>query len=174
MSKTIKTIRDLKPQSKNANKHTQRGLGLLEDSMQSRGWIGAMTAAADGEVFDGSARLETAAGVGLEDAIVVESDGSRPVVLIRTDIKSAEDPKAKLLAVEANRIAQIDFAPDVDVLAELVGDGIDLSDLYTADEFTALANDSAIPDVEFKEYTEDVENEVKYCECPNCGHNFPK
>lgn len=30
------------------------------------------------------------------------------------------------------------------------------------------------PNVEFPEYTEDVENDVQYCECPECGHRFPK
>ncbi len=30
----------------------------------------------------------------------------------------------------------------------------------------------AVPD--FKEYTEDVENEVQYIECPECNHRFPK
>lgn len=138
-TKTINSVKDLRPQRVNANRHTQRGLGLLEDSMQARGWIGAMTAAADGEVFDGSARLEVSAATGFDDAIVVHTDGSKPVVLIRDDIKSANDPKAKLLAVEANRIAQIDFDPDAQVLAGLVSDGIDLSNLYSADEFESLA-----------------------------------
>lgn len=32
----------------------------------------------------------------------------------------------------------------------------------------------AAPDIEFKEYDESVENDVEYCECPNCGHKFPK
>ena len=27
---------------------------------------------------------------------------------------------------------------------------------------------------EFKEYTEDVEQEVQYIECPECNHRFPK
>lgn len=31
-----------------------------------------------------------------------------------------------------------------------------------------------LPDVEFKEYNESVENDVKYCTCPNCGHKFPQ
>lgn len=174
MAKQIKTITDVIPQRRNSNKHTQRGLGLLEDSIQKDGWIGAITVASDGETFDGSARVEVGASAGFEDAIVIDSDGQRPVIVRRVDIKDANDPKAKRLGVAANRIAQIDFSPDVDVLAELVKDGIDLSDLYSADEFSALANDSEIPDVEFKEYTEDVEKEVQYCECPNCGHSFPK
>jgi len=31
----------------------------------------------------------------------------------------------------------------------------------------------ALPD-EFKEYTEDIENEVEFITCPECGHRFPK
>lgn len=40
----------------------------------------------------------------------------------------------------------------------------------------ALAQEAGItpPDVTFKEYDEGVADEVKYCECPNCGHKFPK
>lgn len=30
------------------------------------------------------------------------------------------------------------------------------------------------PIPEFKEYTEDVENEVQFIECPECNHRFPK
>lgn len=34
-----------------------------------------------------------------------------------------------------------------------------------------MANDAL--GVEFKEYDESVENDVKYCTCPSCGHKFP-
>lgn len=30
------------------------------------------------------------------------------------------------------------------------------------------------PNVEFKEYDESIEEQVEYCECPNCGHRWPK
>jgi hypothetical protein len=33
---------------------------------------------------------------------------------------------------------------------------------------------AAVPEVDFKEYDESVADEVQYCECPNCGHRFPK
>ena len=151
MSKTIKSIRDCTTQVKNANKHTQRGLGLLEDSIQKDGWIGAITVAADGETFDGSARLEVGASAGFEDAIIVESDGTKPVIVRRTDIATADDEKARRLGVAANRIAQIDLAWDTDVLTQLAADGMDLSDLFTGDEFSALANmngeGAGLPDV---------------------------
>ena len=48
----------IRPQRKNANRHTQRGMQALERSLDQDGWIGAITVAADGETFDGSARVE--------------------------------------------------------------------------------------------------------------------
>jgi hypothetical protein len=38
----------------------------------------------------------------------------------------------------------------------------------------ALATEAGMPDVEFKEYDESAADDVQYCECPNCGHKFPK
>jgi hypothetical protein len=54
-----KKISDFRPQRQNANRHTPRGLGMLDESISDGGWIGAITTAANGETFDGSARLET-------------------------------------------------------------------------------------------------------------------
>jgi len=82
-------VKDFRPATRNANKHTARGMGALQNSIQSDGWIGAMTTAADGEMIAGSARIETVAQVWGTDAepIVVESDGSRPSSSCATDIR---------------------------------------------------------------------------------------
>ena len=50
-------VKDFRPASRNANKHTARGMSELQRSVQSNGWIGAMTTAADGEMIAGSARI---------------------------------------------------------------------------------------------------------------------
>lgn len=126
-----------RPQRKNANKHTQRGMAALEHSIQTDGWIGAITVAADGETFDGSARIETAAATGFDNPLVVETDGSRPVVLKRVDIPTADDPRAVRLGLAANRIAQTNLEWDTSVLAEL-GESIDLSQMWTRDELADL------------------------------------
>lgn len=136
-----------KPQSRNANKHTQRGMGLLEQSIQADGWTGAITVAADGETFDGSARLEVAAATGFENAIVVESDGTRPIIHRRTDIPTADDERAKRLGVAANRVASLNLDWDAGVLAELAAE-TDLSQLFQDDELTALLAGVTIPDPE--------------------------
>lgn len=60
-----KSMTKIRPQKKNANRHTQRGMGMLEGSIQQDGWIGAITTAADGETFDGSARVEVTANMAM-------------------------------------------------------------------------------------------------------------
>lgn len=171
MSKEIKTIRDCTTQRANANLHTQRGLGLLEDSLRRDGWIGAITVAADGETFDGSARLEVGASAGFEDAIIVESDGTKPVIVRRTDIATADDEKARRLGIAANRIAQIDLSWDGRILAELANEGTDLSDLFTSDEMAGIMNE--VPDFEPASIDEQGRlDEKKKCTCPECGHEF--
>ena len=114
---------------------------MLDNSIAQEGWIGAITVAADCETFDGSARLETAyTRFGDEvEPIVVETDGSRPVIVKRTDIPNADDPRAKKLAILANRVAEVDLSWDAEVLVEL-SEEIDLSDLFFEDELAELLN----------------------------------
>jgi hypothetical protein len=152
---TKKKLSDFQPQRRNANQHTPRGLGMLDQSIAENGWIGAITTAADGETFDGSARLETIyTRLGSEvEPIVVESDGTRPVILRRTDIPTATDPRALKLAIAANRVAEIDLNWDAEVLAELAEE-IDISGLFTADELSGLLEDI---EVEPPRETEDDE-----------------
>ena len=115
-------LKDFKIQSKNANKHTDRGLSALESSIDEYGWIGAVTVANNDETFDGSARLDAIKKQYGDDAepIVIDSDGTRPIIVRRTDIEDTDDPKAKYLAIAANRIAELDLDWDADVLAGLI------------------------------------------------------
>ena len=145
------------PQRKNANRHTPRGMGMLEASIQQDGIIGAMTVAADGETFDGSARGEVLPAVGFDlndvsqvvkaepgRALIIESDGSSPLVHRRTDIPSADDPRARRLGVAANRIASVNLSWEPDVLAELNG-AVDLSGMFFPHELANLAQPDSEP-----------------------------
>ena len=170
--KNVETLADTVPQRVNANKHTQRGMGLLETSIGQRKWIGAITAAADGEIFDGSARREVLEAIGIEDAIIIHGDGTRPVICIRDDIPTADDPRAVQLALEANRIAQLNLSYDPGVLAEI--EPVILEGMFFPEELSAIleqAGDELLlsaPEA-FKEYDENVETE--YC-CPKCAYTW--
>jgi DNA modification methylase len=134
--------RKLIPQQRNANKHTLHGLRLLEKSIQSDGFIDAQTAAADGEIISGSARLELSAEKFADvEPIIVESDGSRPVVVVRTDIPTANDPRAKRLSVAANQIAKTDFNPDGELLAEWGGEDEAIRAMFADSEWEEITGE---------------------------------
>jgi hypothetical protein len=124
------------PQRKNANKHTLHGTRLLEKSITSDGWLDAQTAAADGEMISGTARLEFAADKFADvEPIIVESDGTRPVIVVRTDIPNLDDPRAKRLSVAANQIAKTDFNPDGELLKEWGNEDKDIRAMFSDSEW---------------------------------------
>lgn len=146
MAKKIEKLTDVLPQRANANRHTARGMGLLEASIQKDGWIGAITVAADGETFDGSARIETGNASGFADVepIIVRSRGDRPIIHIREDIPDADDPRAKRLGIAANRIGQINLEWESDVLAELAAEvDVDLGAYFLPDELALYSKPAA-------------------------------
>lgn len=160
-------INDFRPQSKNANKHTQRGIGMLERSVQSDGWIDAQTAAADGEMISGSARLEVAADKFAEvEPIVVHTDGSRPVIVVRDDIPTADDPRARRLSVAANQITAADWNPDGELLKEWAGEDEQIKRMFQDAEWQEIKK---MPP-QFKEYDESIADGMAICKCPTCGH----
>lgn len=168
-------ISEYRPARRNANKHTARGMGELQKSIQSDGWIGAMTTAADGEMIAGSARIETVAQVFGTDAepIIVESDGTRPVLVVRTDIPKADDPRAQRLALADNRVQEMDLTWDVEVLAGFDADV--LGDLWTPDELSDLGRAWADQTPDFQPVGIDEQGRLDQkspVTCPECGHEF--
>lgn len=138
-------ITELRPQRKNANKHTPYGLRLLEKSVQNDGWLDAQTAAADGEIISGSARLELAAEKFADvEPIIVDSDGTRPVIIRRTDIPNADTARARRLSVAANKIAQVDFDPDWALLKEWGGEDEQIKKLFSDSEWVNGTGDAQI------------------------------
>ncbi len=112
------TLADFRPAILNANAHTEYGTALLDQAMHEDGYVAPMTSAADGEILDGSNRLEKAADVFAGIApLVVHHDGKRPIIMVRDDIPNAQTPEAQRIALRANRIAQVDLKWNADVIA---------------------------------------------------------
>ena len=146
MSKS-KKLSDFRQQAMNANKHTERGMKALEASMNEVGYTAPMIAAADGEIIAGSARHETAASVFGADVepVIIESDGKRPIVVVRTDIKNAETRAAKRIGLLDNRVQEIDLSFDPLVLAQLYAEDKTLTaGLWSDDELTELLNEGVV------------------------------
>jgi len=112
---------------RNPNRHTAQGLAQLKAAIDRHGYVAPMTAAANGDVIDGNARLGTSTEkFGDVAPIVVEHDGTRPVVMVRTDIADARDPRALDIIVSANRVPDVNLLFDPAVLKSFEAEGLDL------------------------------------------------
>jgi ParB-like chromosome segregation protein Spo0J len=164
---TITHIKDLTPDPANARRHTARNVGMLEKALNEVGAARSIVIDEDGTVLAGNATIDAAVQAGITRVQVVDADGETLIAVRRSGLTDEQKTK---LALYDNRVAELaEWEPGV--LAGIAESGVDLSGLFTDVEWADVS--LATPDIEFKEYTEDVENEVKYCTCPECGHRFP-
>lgn len=139
-------ITDYKPDPHNANRGTERGQYMLDRSVEEVGAARSLVAAADDTIPAGNKSLQAFVDAGLEDVIEVETDGTTPVVVKRTDWASVDDERARKYAYFDNRASEVGLAWDADqVLADLNA-GVDLSALWHEDELAALLASLEIPD----------------------------
>jgi ParB-like chromosome segregation protein Spo0J len=164
----IMHIKDLTPDPQNARRHTPRNTGMIERALNEVGAARSIVVDENGVVLAGNATIEAAAAAGIERVQVVDADGQTIVAVRRTGLTPEQKTQ---LALYDNRTAEL-AEWDTSVLAEL-GASIDLSDMWTRDELTALIEAEVVPDVDFREYDESTADDVKYCTCPSCGHRFP-
>ena len=106
--RNIKTIEDLRPDGRNANRGTERGLGLLDQSLERFGAGRSVVVDRQGVVIAGNKTVERAAEKGFP-VRVVETDGKELVVVQRKDLDLREGGRARELAIADNRISEIDL-----------------------------------------------------------------
>ena len=182
MAKSKAKLSDFRTQERNLNRHKPRGMGMLDNIIAKDGWQSAITVANDNQVFAGSARLEVAQErFGDEsEPIVFDIDGTRPVILRRVDIPTADDPRAIRLGIADNRISELNYDPDIELLSA-IAEEVDISDMYFEDELAALVeadrneeqdNEPYNPESSTKEV--DVDGFEFDCKCPKCGFEYTK
>ena len=175
-SRPLQRLSAFRPQKKNVNLGKPYGLAALDKSIRRDGYSAPMVAAADGEIFAGSKRLETSADVFGPDVrpIVVHSDGTRPIVHVRDDIPDADDPRAKRLGYADNTIAVMDWNPDGELLAALAAEDATIADL-ARQENASLKALAFVGNPDFQPvdiYGQPRLDQKKPVKCPQCGAEF--
>ena len=127
----------LTPDHANANKGTERGRYALEASLRQFGAGRSILLDKNGRIIAGNKTVETAADVGLDDVLIVETDGKQIVAVQRTDL-DIDSEAGRGLAYADNRVGQLDLDWDAEqVLADLNA-GVDLSALWRQDELDEM------------------------------------
>ncbi len=128
------------PDPHNANRGTARGRRLLEASLRDYGAGRSVLADCAGRLIAGNKTAEIARRLGLPIR-VIETDGQALIMVRRTDLDLATDPRARALAVADNRIGELDLDWDPALLQQLRTEGLDLDAFWTPDEFERLCGE---------------------------------
>ena len=128
---------ELKKDKKNANKGTKRGRELLEKSLREYGTGRSVLLDKNGHIVAGNKTVEAAARLGIDDVIVVPTDGTKIVAVQRTDL-DIDSPVGRGLAYADNRVGEIDLEWDAHRLMADLDAGLNLSAMFNDDELNAL------------------------------------
>lgn len=167
--KEIKSIADLKPDPKNLNRGTQRGRGMLENSLRKYGAGRSILTDKNGVVIAGNKVMEVAGQIDLP-VREIQTRGHELVVVRRMDLDLEKDKAARELSLADNRISEIDLSWDADLLKNLSME-INLGQFWMEEELSEVLN--IVPN--FQPTTEDEQGRLdqkKPITCPKCGAEF--
>lgn len=157
-------LADFTPDPRNANNGTMRGAIQVEESLRRNGAGRSILVSSDGVILAGNKTSEQAGQIGLDDVILVQSDGTKLVAVQRTDLHSS-DPRARALAVADNRTSEVGLEWDAAELAALANEGIDLDVYFRQDELDALMMAGAEGDADAP--TKDIPGRATEPDAPN-------
>lgn len=136
---------ELKRDKKNANKGTRRGRTLLEKSLADFGTGRSVLLDRNGHVIAGNKTVDAASKLGIDEVIVVPTDGKKLVAVQRTDL-DIDSPVGRGLAYADNRVGELDLHWDASVLLADLDAGVNLSWMFDDNEINTLLQISSQDD----------------------------
>jgi DNA modification methylase len=129
----IMPLASLMPDPRNARRHTDRNLGLLEQALREVGAARSIVVDETGTVLAGNATVAAAGKAGIDQVRIVEADGQELIAVRRSGLTPHQKRRLALLD---NRTAEL-AEWDTEVLASLAED-TDLAGLWEPDELADL------------------------------------
>lgn len=120
----------------NANRGTERGRQMVQDSIEELGAGRSVLATSDGVVIAGNKTIQAARKARIP-VRTVKTRGDELVVVVREDLKYG-DERATRLAIADNRAAEVGLDWDPRVVGNAAA-AVDLTKLFTADELSEVA-----------------------------------
>jgi DNA modification methylase len=125
----------------NVRLHPERNKSVLEASLRRFGAARSIVVDGNGIVRAGNGTLEAARAAGIENAIVIDADGSQLIVVRRNDWTPSEGATYSILDNRSTDLSKNDDPALVLMLEAFKAEGISLSEVgYTDEEMAALAD----------------------------------
>ena len=118
MAKIIETsIEQLVPDDKNFNEGTEYGQHLIEESWRKFGAARSILLDKNNRIIAGNKTTENCVNVGLDDVIIVETDGTKLVAVKRTDI-DLDSAQGREMALADNATGKANLCFDTDLIMQ--------------------------------------------------------
>lgn len=114
-------VHDLIQDDRNLNKGTERGQQLIEKSLRQFGAGRSILVDKNNRIIAGNKTHANAEAAGIDDAVIVETDGTKLVVVKRTDI-DLDSKQGREMALADNASVKVDLDWDTDALNSVAED----------------------------------------------------
>jgi len=111
-------ISELIPDNENANKGSEFGNSLIEKSLRKFGAGRSILLDKNNKIVAGNKTIENAASIGLNNVIIVETDGTKLVAVKRNDI-DLNTKEGREMALADNASAKANITWDDEVIEQL-------------------------------------------------------
>jgi sporulation protein YlmC with PRC-barrel domain len=163
-------ISELKPDALNANKHSERGSSMVSKSLSKYGAGRSILLDRNKHIIAGNLTAEEAGQIGMENVQIVESDGTKLIAVMRTDV-DIDSAKGRGLALADNRSAEVSLTWDTEVLQQLKEEYTEVvEELWSGIEFGMLIGKPDFERVGIE--TQSRLDEKKKVICPKCDYEF--
>ena len=158
--------RVIRPNPQNWRVHGEEQSEALADALTEVGWVQRIIVnKRTGHLLDGHLRVDLARR---------RNEASVPVLYV--DLSEAEEALVLATFDPLGAIAEANTNAYDTVLRQVQTESANLQQFLSkqAERIGLFADSDHLDDVDFKEYDEDVADEVEYLTCPQCGHKWPK
>lgn len=164
----------------NVRRHPQRNMDAIEQSIRRFGAGRSVVIDGEGKVVAGEGALRGALEAGVEEVVLVESDGRRMVAVVRPDLRGNEARAYALTDNKTTDLSEFDWGAVAEQVVALEADGFELQPLGWEDTELEAMRLSAGLDGSIEPQPLDSQprldqvagEEPDIVRCPECGHEF--
>ena len=140
---TIDTVADLKPDPRNARRHSERNLGVIADLLEQVGAARSIVIDEEGVVLAGNGVLAAAGRAGIEKVRVVDADGKTLVAVRRIGLTARQKAQLAVGDNRSNELSEWDLSALTGLADEV---GLDLVEVgFEPEEIAKLGDGLAEP-----------------------------
>lgn len=164
------TLKDLKPDPRNARKRTDRSASLIQESLQRFGAARSIVIDEDGRILAGNGTVEGAKAAGISKVRIIETEGDEIVAVRRTGL--TEEQKIGL-ALADNRTS--DLSEWDGLMLQQLSETHDIAPWFEPEDLEAILRGGEeqvaeqLPPEDFPEVDDDISTEHR---CPSCGYEW--